>query len=105
MSKWNGMIGFADTVEIEPGIWNDKIIEKKYYGDILSNHFKYQRASDKINNDINVSVTISVLCDPYALEHLNKIAYVEYLGEKWTVSDVEPVPPRLNLIVGGKYNE
>ena len=50
-----------------------------------------------------MSVTISALCDPYALEHLNKIVYVEYLGEKWTVSDVEPVPPRLNLIVGGKY--
>ena len=72
MSKWNGMIGFADTVKTESGVWEDVIVENKYYGDILSNHFKYQRASDKINNDINIYYLLKCLyMSPDIIYHID----------------------------------
>ena len=37
MAKWFGTIGFADTVEIRPGVWEEQITEAKYYGDVIKN--------------------------------------------------------------------
>ena len=31
MAKFFGEIGFATQVQTEPGIWEDKIVEKQYY--------------------------------------------------------------------------
>ena len=36
MGKWFGKIGYAVTAETEPGIWEEQIVERDYYGDITS---------------------------------------------------------------------
>ena len=35
MSKWYGVIGYAESVEVEPGVWDEQIIERPYYGDLI----------------------------------------------------------------------
>lgn len=37
MSKFYGTIGFAITTESAPGVWQDSIVTRNYYGDILRN--------------------------------------------------------------------
>lgn len=103
MAKWFGKVGYAVTEETEPGIWEETITDREYYGDVMSNRFKRQNSGD-VNDDINISQIISIVADPFAYQHCSKIIYVEYMGSKWKVSDVEPIFPRLQLTIGGVYN-
>lgn len=34
MAKWFGKIGYAVTSETRPGIWEEVIVERNYYGDM-----------------------------------------------------------------------
>lgn len=103
MAKWCGKIGYAITKETEPGLWEPVIVERKYYGDLISNRWKRQN-SGGINDDINISNSISIIADPFANQNLGSMAYVECMGAKWKISDVEIQFPRLILTVGGLYN-
>ena len=103
MAKWFGKIGYAFTGETEAGLWEEDVIEKDYYGDMTSDRRKRQ-ASEKINDNLTLANVISVIADPFAYENCSNIAYVEVMGARWKVSDVEVQYPRLILTVGGVYN-
>ena len=104
MGKWHGKIGFAKTVNTEPGVWEDQVIEKSYYGDILSSRWRREN-SGGINDNINIANVISVLADSFAYENLSYMTYIEFMGTKWKISDAEVKYPRLNITMGGVYNE
>lgn len=104
MAKWFGKIGYAVTEEKEPGIWEPSIVEREYFGDITSDRWKRQNSGD-VNDNITMANVISIIADPFAYKHCSKIAYVEIMGDKWKVSDVDATNrPRLILTVGGAYN-
>ena len=103
MSKFYGTVGYAETVETRPGIWEEQIIEHNYCGDMFLNTRKLQSA-DKVNDDITISNKVSIIADPYATEHFHAMRYVKYLGARWKVSSVEVQYPRLILTLGGVYN-
>lgn len=105
MAKWAGIIGFAvSTEETSPNIYEDNIKEIHYFGNIIKNSRKFD-SQDKVNNDISVSNSISVLADPYAISHIYDIRYVTFCGTKWEVSSVQvDYPRRLTLSLGGVYN-
>lgn len=104
MAKFYGKIGYIKTVEIEPGVWQEQSIERDYYGDVIRNISKYQM-SDKVNDDINLSNTFSIISDPFASENFQHIRYIVYMGTKWKISNVEVQYPRLLISTGGVYNE
>lgn len=104
MAKFFGKIGYAQTVETEPGLWEETIVEKEYYGDLVRNMSKYQ-SSGGVNDNIAMANNISIVADPFANENFQYIRYVIYLGTKWKVSDAEVQYPRIILTVGGVYNE
>lgn len=103
MTRWCGVIGYAETIEIEPGVWSEEFTERKYYGDLLRNSRRLQ-GSQQINDNITISNQISILADPYAVQHFHAIRYAELFGTKWKVSSVEVQYPRLILELGGVYN-
>ena len=103
MTRWCGVIGYAETLEIEPGVWSEEFTERKYYGDLLRNSRRLQ-GSQQINDDITISNQISILADPYAVQHFHAIRYAELFGTKWKVASVEVQYPRLILELGGAYN-
>ena len=103
MPKFYGKIGFAETVETTPGVWEEMIIERNYYGEIIRNTRKLV-ASKHLNDDITVSNEISILADPYAKLNFHSMRYVEFLGTAWEVTTVEEKYPRLILSLGGVYN-
>lgn len=103
MARFYGVVGYSETVEIEPGIWEESIIEKPYFGDIIKRSAHYQ-AADKINDDISIMNDVSIVADPYSIGHFFNIRYVEVFGQKWKVTNVEIRVPRLILSIGGLYN-
>lgn len=103
MNKWYGNIGFAELVESEPGLWEETITVRPYYGDVLRNYRRLSN-SGNVNDNVTVSNQISIVSDPYADQNFHSIRYVEYMGSKWKVSDVEVQRPRLILSLGEVYN-
>ena len=103
MAKWYGNIGFTNTMETDPGIWEDEIVERPYFGDVINEQWKRQ-PSGGVNDDINVANRISIVADPYAMDHCSTITYVEFMGAKWKVSDINVQYPRLILNLGGVWN-
>ena len=103
MAKFYGNIGFAESVETEPGVWVQEVTSRPYYGDLVRNFRKLEN-SGGVNDNINISNEISIVSDPYANQNFHLIKYVEFMGTKWKVSNVEVQYPRLILTVGGLYN-
>jgi hypothetical protein len=103
MAKFYGKIGYIDTVESEPGYWDEKAIEREYYGDITRNTSRYQN-SGQVNDNIVINNILSIVADPYANENFQHMRYVEWMGAKWKITDVEVQYPRLILTLGGMYN-
>ena len=103
MAKFFGDIGFATQVQTSPGIWEDKIIEKQYYGDIFREARRFS-GSDEILGSINISNQISVVADGYIKDNVQNLRYVRWLGGLWKVSYVELKFPRLVLEMTGVYN-
>lgn len=104
MAKFYGAIGFAETVETDPGVWEEQIVEKYYSGDIIRNIRKLQSSSNSVNDNINISNEISIVADPYAEQNMYAMRYVVFKGNKWKISDVDVNYPRLALTLGGIYN-
>ena len=102
MAKYYGTIGYAVTEETRPGVWEEKITERTYYGDVLRN-VKRSENSENLNDNINISNSLSILADPFAYQNFHAIRYATFMGTKWKVSSVEVQYPRLILTIGGEY--
>ena len=103
MAKYFGKIGYAEQVETAPGVWEEQITEHQYYGDVVRNIRKLESSGD-INDNINVSMEISIVADPYAIQNFHAMRYVEFMGSLWKITSVEVNYPRLILSIGGVYN-
>lgn len=106
MSKWYGNIGFAaQTVEVEPGYYDEEIVVKPYIGEIFKNSRILQTSNSGTNDNINIANQISIIADPYAQNHCYSMRYAEFSGAKWKITNVDASQyPRLTLTLGGLYN-
>lgn len=103
MARFYGVIGYGVSKETNPGIYEVQIKERQYTGDVLSRSWKFE-SSDNTNDDINISNRISIVADEFAYENSYAMRYVEFKGVRWKVSNIEVLPPRLILTLGGVYN-
>lgn len=103
MAKFYGTIGYATAVETSPGTWEEKITERMYAGDLGRNTRRLQSGA-KVNDDLTIANEFSIVADPYAYQNFHAMRYVEFMGTKWKVSNVEVQFPRLILTTGGIYN-
>lgn len=103
MAKFYGIVGYGVTEETTPGVWVDRIVERNYSGDVIKN-YKKSYSGESINDNIDVSNNISIISDPFAMQHFHTIKYVKWMGAAWKVSTVEVQYPRLILTIGGVYN-
>lgn len=103
MAKFYGNVGYIETVEVEPGCWEEQTIERPYYGDLIRNTSRYQ-SSGGVNDNISINNNISIVADPYANENFQHMRYVVFMGTKWKITNVEIQYPRIILTLGGVYN-
>lgn len=103
MAKFYGKIGYAETKETCPGVWTEEITEKEYFGDLIRNSRRLQTASS-INDNVVISNEISIIADPFAYKNFHSMRYVEFMGTKWNITNIEVQYPRLILSLGEVYN-
>lgn len=104
MAKWYGKVGYSETGETSPGVWDNTDTERNYYGEIIQNTSRWSPNSDSTNDNLLINNKISIVADPFAYQNFHKIKYCEFMGAKWEVTNVEPKYPRLILTLGGVYN-
>lgn len=106
MAKFYGAIGYGYSEETKPGVWENIVTERNYYGETLKTITKFTLNTDSTVDNVNPSdPTVSVISDPFALQHFSDIKYVTYMGVKWKVTSVEVQRPRLILSLGGIYHD
>lgn len=103
MAKFYGPVGYCQTTETAPGVWEEKPTERNYFGDVLKISKRWV-PGENLNDDLTISNKISILADPYAIENFQYIRYIKWMGASWKVNDVEVQRPRLILTIGGVYN-
>ena len=107
--RWHGMIGFETMVEKsdDPNkatVWEPDIITRHYYGDVNRVVKRYDK-DDKINNDISINNQFSVISDPFALQNMMNMRWIEWRGVKWKVNEITEEYPRLTINIGGEWHD
>ena len=106
--KFCGKVGyFLESVEEEgerEGNWIDKMEERTYYGDVTRNTRRWEGNSDSTNDDLMLNNSFSILADGFAYENYGKMKYLEWMGSRWKITNVEIQRPRMILTIGGVYN-
>lgn len=103
MAKFYGKIGYAIEKETSPGVWTKEVTERVASGDVLKNTRRLV-PGDRVNDNIEVSNSFSILADPFASLNFHKMLYLEWMGALWKITNVEVQRPRLILTIGGVYN-
>lgn len=104
MSKYYGDIGYVKVSEISPGVWTESdFVKLPYAGDVVRLSRRFENG-ESVNDNLNVNHRFSIVSDPYALEHMNDMRWIEWMGSKWKITEVEVEHPRLIISVGGVYN-
>lgn len=103
MARFCGKVGYAEIVETGPGVFEEQIIERIYFGD-WNKISRNLQPSGQINDNLTISNEVSIVSDPYANQNFLYIRYVESMGIKWKVTNVSVQYPRLVLTLGGVYN-
>lgn len=105
MARWCGIVGYEfNQKETRPGIWEDVMEEHLYKGDSIRVSSGWSGNSDSINDDVTVNNQISIVADPFAYQNFTSMKYVEFMGAKWKITNIEVQRPRLILTIGGLYN-
>lgn len=104
MARWFGKVGYSETVETKPGVWTPQDTVCEYFGDVKRDSTRWNGSSESTNNNLTVNVQISIVADPFAIEHFSSIKWIEYMGVKWNVTIAEPQLPRIILTLGGTWN-
>ena len=103
MARFYGKVGYGEDEDQGNGVHQLVITERNAFGDVVRNSRRNDQA-EKVNDDLSVSNSISIVADTYANEHFFAIRYVEWAGTLWRVTEVEVASPRLILRLGGVYN-
>lgn len=104
MARFCGKVGFLiEHRTTAPGVRVPTVEERTYYGDI-TRIARQNTAGQSINDNLTLSMQVSIMADTFAYDNAFAIAYVEYSGSLWKVSSVDIQRPRLILTLGGVYN-
>lgn len=103
MARFYGEVGFSQTVETSPSVWEEKTVPRKYYGDVMQNYYQIRNGGN-LNDDIDINNKISIVADSFAKANYGYMRYIKWNGVAWKINSVEVEWPRLILTLGGVYN-
>ena len=103
MARFYGAVGYVEDCETAVDVVTEKPVERYYKGDLVRNGRKLENG-EGINDNINISNQISIIADPYAINHIFAMRYIRWMGSNWKVTNVDVELPRLILTLGGLYH-
>ena len=103
--RYKGRIGFAITAPREEGsdIYDPTIVWKTYKGDAPRTMVQRRDSTEGVNENIDLSQTISIVMDTFLSRNYLHICAIEFAGEFWNVKNIQIKTPRLELTIGGVY--
>lgn len=104
MAKFAGAVGYTSSEETAPGVWEDVITERNYYGEIIRSSRRLETSPEQVNANIRVDNEFTILADEYSIANITAMRYIVWNGNRWTVTNVEVRHPRLILQIGGLWN-
>lgn len=102
MSKFYDKIGFVRTEETDPGIWVPIEEERLYSGEVTQSTARWED-NGRINANLEINHTVSVILDSYITHNMFALRYVCYAGRRWNVTKISVLPPRMILTLGSEY--
>lgn len=105
MPRYYGRIGFVESQEYPPdsGIWQPVVTVKNYYGESKKRYSHRWSSQDATMDSVKISNSISIIADPFMRANLGDIRWVEWLGTKWKVTNIDVEFPRVELTLGDEY--
>ena len=103
MAKFYGYIGFVKNDTVRPGVVKNVAIERLYRGETRGMSYQWE-SNGRVNDDVDLDNTLSIVADSYITENLYAIRYVKMKGTAWKVTRIKEQYPRLILTIGGVYN-
>lgn len=107
MARYYGKIGFAVSVESQPGsgVWINDIVERTYYGDVIRSRAKWDHTADSINDRFTLTDQFRIVADAFAYENIGRMRYITYKGEYWSIASADDTArPRIVIEIGGVWN-
>jgi hypothetical protein len=102
--RFHGAVGYATQQETSPGVWQEIITERSYFGDVIRANRRLETPVTTLNDDVVLENSIAVVADAFALSNFETMRYVTWNGKRWIVTNVEIRRPRLILTIGGLWN-
>jgi hypothetical protein len=104
VTRFAGVVGYGESQEVPPesGDWKDVITERQYFGRVITNSRRIQ-AEGQVNFDLSLQNSIEIVADAYARDNMEKLRYVMWRGNRWTVDEITDQHPRLRLRMGELY--
>jgi len=105
--RFSGAVGYASSEETAPGVWQDVITEKSYFGDVIRDSSRLvppTLSPPVLNPSLALANAFSIVGDSEAYGNFMNIRYVVWEGNRWTVINVEVRRPRLILTIGDLWN-
>lgn len=100
--RFYGNIGFGLQTETAPGVWDDNITERPYFGDVVRTTRRLADGTEVLP-EVSVSNSISVVADAFANENFMDMKYVIWNGERWEINTAVVQRPRITLELGSVY--
>lgn len=101
--KVKGSIGFKYTEDNGHGVWKKVETVKEYFMDINRVSWYNRQSQQTVNGTFTINNTVSILLNPFLLDHYTQIVWVEFNGCKWSVSSVDLEERRITLSIGERY--
>jgi hypothetical protein len=105
--RFYGAVGYAVSTETSPGVWQEIITEKTYFGDVLNNARRLEAPSmvpPEVNPGVALENSFSILADADAYDNFTKMRYVLWEGSYWQITSTQVRRPRLILTIGGVWD-
>ena len=103
--KYFGNVGFVMTKlsKTIPDVYEEEVVTKPYHGDILEPRMRFTKGEHQLD-DVDIPNKFSLLLDAFAMENFQYIKFIEWMGARWKVTEVDLGYPRITLSIGGVYN-
>ena len=101
--RTSGKLGYAESLEVRPGIWEDVITEHEFLGEVVQRTEAFSLA-DSVLPQYRTTTSVSVLSGGVDKENYSNLRYVTYMGNSWSISSVVLQPPRMIMYIGEVYN-
>lgn len=105
--RFHGTVGIATSTETAPGVWQDVITERTFYGDVVRNTRRLVPPvliPPELNSNLTLENSFSILGDADAYATFMNFRYITWEGNRWTITNVEVARPRLILTIGELWN-